>query len=303
VTTDCVYVGIDGGGTHARAVVVDGHGRELARGTGPAGIVRATDPQAAADAAAELTRSVLAEAGITADSVVLCCGLAGAGRPPEREAVRVALVLSGVVDRALVVGDAEAALEDAFAADTGILVIAGTGSIAWARSVDGRVVRVGGWGLLLGDEGSGYALGLDGLKAVTRAADGRDLPTGLTEPVLRATGCASANDLIRFGAGATKAQVASLAPVVLEQAAAGDPAAAAIRDRAVAELARLARTAARQAGLQTPPCALAGGLIAPGGPLRDALAHTLAATLPGCTIRDAPVDAARGAAMLAMRSA
>jgi N-acetylglucosamine kinase-like BadF-type ATPase len=298
-----IRIGIDGGGTRARALAVDGSGRELGRKLGPPGIVRASDPCAAAECAADLTRSLLAELGETGPAAALCCGLAGAGREPEREAVRVALMLAGVADVVTIVGDAEAALADAFTSGPGILVIAGTGSIAWARAADGGMVRVGGWGLLLGDEGSGYVIGLEALRAVARSADGRDPYTSLSGAVLAATSCGSPDDRIRYGGNASKADIAALTPIVLAHADAGDAAAGAIRDRAVQALVTLTTTAAARAALDAPACALTGGLIAPGGALRDRLKAALEAALPGVMIREAAVDAARGAALLALEAA
>lgn len=312
-------VGIDGGGTRTRAVVLDATGRELARRDGPAGIVQPADPCGAAEAAADLTRAVLADAGVAGRAAVLCCGLAGAGRWQEREAVRVGLMLAGVADRALVVGDAETALADAFGADAGVLVIAGTGSIAWAQAGsdtstsaggdDGaeedtpRVTRVGGWGELLDDEGSGYAIGLGALRCIARAADGRDPPTTLAAAVLAATGVGAVEDLIRYAATASKAEVAALAPVVLRCAVQGDAAAGRVRTAAVDALAELVVTAAARAALPTPRLAFAGGLIGVGGPLREELAAALAVTFPQSTLLDRMVDAARGAALLAIRHA
>ena len=306
-----MFVGVDGGGTHTRAVVLDAAGSEIARRSGPAGIVRPDQPSDAADAVADLCRGVLRDAGADqADG--LCCGLAGAGRRQEREAVRVALHLAGVARTIVVVGDAEAALADAFGDAPGVLVIAGTGSIAWARAegdaVDGgagpgAVFRTGGWGQVLGDEGSGYVIGLDAMRRVTRAADGREPSTSLTPAVLAATACATADDLIRFTASASKADIAALAPAVLQCAQEGDAAAVTVRAAAVDALADLAASAAGRARLEHPRIAFAGGLIEPGGPLRDDLGVAVRHRIPGCSVLERPVDAARGAAMLAIRHA
>jgi N-acetylglucosamine kinase-like BadF-type ATPase len=304
--TGPLYVGIDGGGTRARAVALDTAGHVRARREGPAGIVTPADVCAAADAAAALTRAVLADAGVDAAAggraAALCCGLAGAGRVREREAVRVALLLTGVADTVLVTGDAEAAMHDAFDVAPGVLLVAGTGSIAWARAHDGAVARAGGWGHLLGDEGSGYAIGLAALRAVARAADARSAATALTAAVLMAAGVAAPADLVRFAAAAAKRDIAALAPTVLGCASAGDATAAGIRDDAAAELVDLATAAARRARLAAPDVALTGGLIAPGGPLRDAVAAGLRQAI-AARVSETPVDAARGAALLALQAA
>jgi N-acetylglucosamine kinase-like BadF-type ATPase len=302
VTTQ-IFVGIDGGGTRARAVAVDVQGRVLARRDGPAGIVQPDDPCAAAAAAARLTRAVLQDAAAGVRASALCCGLAGAGRVQEQEAVRIGLMLEDVADRVIVVGDAATALEDAFGDGPGVLLIAGTGSIAYARADNGAMTRVGGWGLLLGDEGSGYDIGLRALRAVARTADGRSEPTLLTAAVLADAACTEPGELIRFAGGAAKAVIAALAPTVLHCADRGDFAAQTIRRSAVADLVELATTAASRAALSAPRLALTGGLLAPQAPLREPVAQRLLHALPGATLHPQPVDAARGAALMALRSA
>lgn len=291
-----VYVGVDGGGTHARAVVVDAAGRELARLTGPAGLVDPRDPAAAAHVVAGIVRDALHAAGV-GSAAVLCCGLAGAGRGQQREAVRVALVLEHIASDVLVIGDAAAAMADAFPSESGVLVIAGTGSIAWARN-HGEPVRVGGWGQLLGDEGSAWALGIGALRAVVRAAD-RLEETALTEAVLTHAGLRDLTDLIAWSADASKATIAALAPAVLDCADHGDAAASQLRARAVDDLVELTITACARTGLPAPAIALTGGLIGPGGPLRDSLIAALTARLDGVRVLDRAIDAAAGAARIA----
>jgi N-acetylglucosamine kinase-like BadF-type ATPase len=292
------YIGVDGGGTHARAVVVDEDGRELARRVGPAGLVDPRDPGSAAAAVAQLVRDVLLDADAPA-AAALCCGLAGAGRPHEREAVRIALTLEHVAERVGVVGDAEAAMADAFPHGAGVLVVAGTGSIAWARTADGAALRVGGWGQLLGDEGSGYDIALAGLRALTRAADGRTAPTALTNVLLAAVRLQDPDDLIAWAASASKAQIAALAPAVLSCAERGDPTAAAIRAGAVDALVQMALTAARRTGADTLTFAFAGGLLAGTGPLRTPVIAAIHERVPGARVTEHPVDAALGAARIA----
>jgi N-acetylglucosamine kinase-like BadF-type ATPase len=294
-----VYIGIDGGGTRARAVLLDYAGAVVARVDGPAGIVDARDPAAAAGVVAAVAADLLRKAGHAPPAAALCCGLAGAGRDRERAAVTAALEATGVARRVLVLGDAEVAMADAFDSEPGVLLVAGTGSIAWARDTTGAAVRVGGWGRWFGDEGSGYALARDALTAIARAADGRDPPTSLTEHVLRAAACQEPADLIRFAEQAAKRDIAALAPTVLSCAADGDPAALRVRAAAAASLVELAQAAARRAGLASPQVALAGGLIEAGSALRDAVVSGLHAAMPGCAVRPDAVDAARGAARLA----
>jgi N-acetylglucosamine kinase-like BadF-type ATPase len=146
----------------------------------------------------------------------------------------------------------------------GVAVVAGTGSMAYARGADGRTARAGGWGPLLGDEGSGYAIALAGLRAAARAADGRAAATPLTDRLLAACGLTRPEELVGVVyRGGDRATLAALAPVVLDAADSGDAVAGEIATSAAAELAAAAAAAARSLGLGARfPVALAGGLLA-----------------------------------------
>ncbi|HEX7118089.1 MAG TPA: BadF/BadG/BcrA/BcrD ATPase family protein [Longimicrobiales bacterium] len=296
-----IFVGIDGGGTGATAVAVDGEGRELARLRGGAALVQAADPGAGASALADLVDRVARAAGARLPVDGLCCALAGAGREDERRAVAAALHREAVAVRLRVTADADAALHDAFGDGPGLLLIAGTGSIAYGRAADGRVARAGGWGALLGDEGSGYALGLDALRAAVGAHDGRGPATRLLAASLAHAGVAAPEGLIAWAGAAAKAAIAALAPAVLDAARDGDVVAAGIVRRAADALARhVAAVHATLAPWPDPPgLALAGGLLAPGRPLRDHVVTAIARLETPVGILDRAVDAARGAATLA----
>jgi N-acetylglucosamine kinase-like BadF-type ATPase len=155
----------------------------------------------------------------------------------------------------------------------GVAVVAGTGSCVWARSADGRTTRAGGWGPLLGDEGSGYALTLAGLRLVARRADRRGRATTLTERLLNRLGVRDASALIHIlhGGEWDRARLAGLAPEVIRAADEGDVAAVELVDEQIHELARC--VAAAVAGLALPadavPLALAGGLLVNAPTYRD----------------------------------
>ena len=117
---------------------------------------------------------------------------------------------------------------------------AGTGSIAVARDSAGALQRLGGYGWQMGDEGSGYSIGRAALGAASRARDGRSPATALEHRMLEAARCSDFDALVRWAAAATPGEVASLAPHVLEVAAAGDPVAQGIADYAARELSLLA---------------------------------------------------------------
>ncbi len=298
------WVGIDGGGTRATAVAVDAAGQVISRVAGGAALVDPMQPLRGAIALADLARRALDEAGVKGRAVGLCCALAGAGRASVRGVLTSELTRASVATKVIVIGDAEAALSDAFDSGAGALLISGTGSAAWSRDETGRQARAGGWGMVLGDEGSGYAVGLSALRLVVHAADGRAAATCLTERVLAATGVAAVEDLVAWTAGADKAAVASLAPTVFSAASENDAGAVAIALGAATDLAHQVHAVLDRTGPWTGAVdvAFAGGLIAPGQPLRERAWLALQALPYGFRLRAEAIDAARGAACIARAS-
>lgn len=299
-----VFVGIDGGGTRARAVAMDARGNEIARVFGGPGRVRPEDPGAGAAALADLTERALRAAGAQPPAAGLCCALAGAGREAERLALTAALIRETIAMRIHVITDAEAALYDAFGDGPGLLLIGGTGSIAWGRTADGRTARTGGWGQRLGDEGSGFALGLGALRATVRAHDGRGPMTSLVEAVLAHAEVPAPEQLVGWTARAEKGEIAALAPVVAEAAAEGDDVAKALVAEAARDLALHVSTLQRRLSPweETPTLALAGGLLAPGRPLRENVIREVQRLDAPPVVLERDVDAARGAALVASHS-
>ncbi|MGH7529419.1 MAG: BadF/BadG/BcrA/BcrD ATPase family protein, partial [Gemmatimonadales bacterium] len=207
----------------------------------------------------------------------------------------------GLAERVAVRGDGEIALAAAFGDGAGILVSAGTGSIAYARTPDGKQHRAGGYGWQLGDDGGGYWLGRRALAAAARAQDGLEESSTLLERLLVALSLDSFDDLIRWTATATPAQVAALAPHVLNAAAEGEAVARRAVEDAAVELARLIGALLRHFPEGHPVAvATAGGLLRAGSPLLAALRTRPAADLRQAHFTDAPVDPPRGALHLAM---
>lgn len=294
-------IGIDGGGTATRAVVLDDRGEELGRGQAGPALVEGNGGIIEIDALALAAERAADDAGITLPADALCAGLAGVGREEGRAAAEAALATRGIAAACRAVTDAEAAFYDAFAEGPGILLISGTGSIAWGRSEDGQEARVGGWGSVIGDEGSGHDIGLRGLRAALRAADGRGSETELLGRLTQRLGTVAPEGLAEWGARATKSEIAGLAPLVCELARADDAVAATIVDAATVSLvAHVEALLARLGPWKEPPgLALAGGLLSPGGPLRDAMV-VATADYP-CVPTSGEVDAARGAAMMVLK--
>lgn len=292
-----ILIGADVGGTKTAVAVSDGT-EILGRAQGPGAAVRPGRALASAGAIAETVRRALSEAGrLTGD--VLVVGAAGAGREPERGELSTALRAEALADRVTVTTDIEIALAAAFADGPGIVVSAGTGSVAVGRDRTGRRHRLGGYGWQMGDEGSGYAIGRAALGAVSRAHDGRSPDTTLRERVLLVTRSSDFDALVRWAAGASPAEVASLAPHVLAVAAQGDRLAQGIADYAARELSQLAVCLVPVMDVDLPvEVAVTGGLLTPDQPLRQTLVDKLAedgSLRPVAT----PVDPVVGAIRLA----
>jgi N-acetylglucosamine kinase-like BadF-type ATPase len=294
--------GIDGGGTRSTLVALDERGEVRLRLEGGPLLVDPSNPGARAIPIEALARAGAERLEVPLPLEALCCAIAGAGRPQARSALTAALEATGAAQRVQVVTDAEAAFHDAFGASVGVLVIAGTGSVVRARDTSGVLRRVGGWGQLLGDEGSGYAIGVAVLRAVVHAVDGRSADTSLIAPVLARTGCSSPDQLIPWAAHAGKAGIAALAQLAFDTpgSAARDIVAGAAVELAEQVIAVLASSNGWPRPL---PLACAGGLIGPGRPLRDPLLRTLHAEGLHFDVLEEPVDGARGAAGLALRLA
>jgi glucosamine kinase len=291
-----IIVGADVGGTSSRVVVYHDD-TERGRAEGPGSPMRLGQGNHLAAALAEMARPLLMR-GRTVRADALVVGAAGAGREGERAELQLALEQQRLAWRVIVTTDAELARAAAFGGAPGVLLIAGTGSIAVARDVRGQSRRVGGLGWRMGDQGSAYWLGARALEAVGAMHDGLGSVTHLAESLCTAATVAGIAGLVQWSTTATAAQVAALGPAVLDCATAGDQVAMHLRDAAVEALAQLAMAA----GGGQLPVAMSGGLLAPGRPLRDRVAAALEKTHRATVIHRA-VDPCRGAPVLAREAA
>jgi len=303
-----VAVGVDVGATSSKAMAVRQDGTLAGRGVAGGGNPNSHPPELAAKRVAEAVATAIG------DGTAVACVLGAAGEskfsdPAIVEVFTTALDQVGVTCAIDVVSDAEVAFASATASSAGTVVVGGTGSIA-ARIVDRRkTARIGGWGWLLGDEGSAYWIGRESVRSTLRALQS-DLPLGslgeavLTEafgsPDLSLADGAWRQDAVRRLITSANAEapirLARYAAMVSEHAAA-DPAARSIVDRA-AELLAAHATAARTAGEQT-PIVLAGSVIGPESPVGKALRAALADEGVVLFAKDGAVGAAWLAALAA----
>ena len=300
-----LLVGVDGGGTRTRVILADATGAVLARTEGGASALRPGQEVEAADVIQSLIAAVLEMAERSGTRPAVCVvGVAGAGQERPAQALWSALASRRVADDVAVLADAVIALEDAFGDNAGVLLVAGTGSVAFSRGPDGRLERCGGWGPAVGDEGSAAWLGRRAVGAVAASTDGREPETALAGALLTALELEAMDEVIPWASRAVPADFAALAPVVMQVAAGGDLRANALVSFCVEELVLHVRTLARrcfQDERAAIPVALSGGLLGRGSLVRKRLEQRLKSAVPGATVRSEEVDAARGAIRRARR--
>ncbi|HYU01694.1 MAG TPA: BadF/BadG/BcrA/BcrD ATPase family protein [Gemmatimonadales bacterium] len=295
-----VLLGADAGGSHSTVVIGTVDLTILGRADGPGAAMKPGGAAASAVVLAETARRAASQTGIDLPVDRAVVGAAGAGRAQEQGELEAALVQAGLAQRVRVMADAEIALSTAFADGTGIIVSAGTGSIAYARDPAGQLHRAGGYGWQLGDEGGGYWLGRRALDVAARAQDGRGEGSTLLARLLGPLGLQTFDDLVRWTATATPAQVAALAPHVLNAAREGEVVAQRAVEDAARELVALVVTLERYyPGTEPVPVAIAGGLLLAQSPLAAAFRDRLAAQSKRARVVSNRVDTPVGALKLA----
>jgi N-acetylglucosamine kinase-like BadF-type ATPase len=269
-------LGIDAGGTGVSCIAFSPTGDE--RGVwhaGPGnptanGLNQAvTNIWLAADAA---------RADLGPDCLGMLAGVAGAAAGGLRERLDQALTQRFPFPVA-VIGDAEMVLEARLADRDGVIVIAGTGSIAWGRK-GSEIARYGGWGHLIGDEGSGYGIAISALKAMFRDEDEGKPRQDLSQALLRALQVADLREVIELIYSHDKATVAALLPVIVAQADEGDRRARDLLENAGEELAIMALTCSRRLNLAEPEIAVSGSVLIRVDRVRDRFERAILSACP-----------------------
>ena len=297
-----LYIGLDAGGTKTELLAqVSAHAPPVSL-IGPAGNLQRQGREATAEVLATLVRQALAQQpGATLEAV--CAGVAGAGNAADQQALAASMqrLLHNLAPfRLQITHDGAIALEAAFEGGSGVMIIAGTGSILFGRTHDGNTVRAGGWGYLLGDEGSGHALGLHGLRAVAHAYDGGP-PTHLQTLLATRHGLDTPGALVH-SVYREAWPVQQMARLVLDAAEDGDDIARRIVREQTQALARQAAWLAERSGPIAPRLALLGGLSR-STYYKQALSEALRAALPGWRIEQPLHPPVVGALRLAMATA
>lgn len=287
------WLGIDGGGTSLRVVIVDDEMQQLAYAEGQAANPSSIGHDLAKQRIQNLMHDVMQQLTInTVDGVGI--GIAGASN--EYATDWLLEVTRPVVPDSKIIpaSDVEIALVGGRAQLDGILLLAGTGSIALGIHPHGQRMRVGGWGYLLGDEGSGYWLGAQALRALTTFADGQHMAAQqLANAVCEYLGFKQLIDVIPWRyKEANQREVAALAPLVLQLAAEGDRVARQIIDEGATHLAGMATHLMSTLHLSYSDIVFAGGLLTGNTVLQHTVQQKLGLSAPPLPLYPPVVGAA-----------
>lgn len=296
------FLGIDGGGSKTTCLLGDERGllsSATAAGSNP---IRVGEERSRHALHAAIAQACAAAKIQPAQITRTCIGLAGAARPQIEKQVRAILaeVVGGEIE---VAGDMVIALEAAFRGAPGLVVIAGTGSIAYGRNERGETARAGGWGFAISDEGSGHWIGRAAVAAAMRAHD-LGANSLLVSSIMNTWHLGSRDDVVRAANAIPAPDFAELFPQVLAAAASGDSRANEILTHAATELAQLARIVADRLwrGQQAFRVAMAGGVFQNAALVRQIFSNSLRSLHPQAEIDAKVVEPAQGALWLARKN-
>ncbi len=298
-------LGIDAGGTKTVCLLADQDGRVIAEARRGGANLQAVGELQVEKVLHEVMEEAIGDRDIV--PAAICLGIAGVDRPDDSATVAAIMRRIGYKARILVVNDALVALEAGAPRQPGVVVISGTGSISYGRNAKGEAARSGGWGYVLGDEGSGYWIGRAALRAVLREADRRGPETSLTDMLLKHYGVSQAQGLIHevYNAQLKPAAIGALAKCVQTAFSQGDEVAIGILRAAANELDAAALSVARRLDLVGEPFAfiLAGGIFKAVPWLEQELERRLPIAAPRSRVELLDREPATGAVALALQAA
>ena len=298
-------LGIDAGGTKTLCLLADGHGTILAEARAGGANLQAVGELEVEKVLHDVMERAIGDRQLRPS--VICLGVAGVDRPGDAAVIRGLMQRIGHQARVIIANDALIALVAGVAHDPGVVIIAGTGSIAYGRNARDEAARAGGWGYVLGDEGSGYWIGRHALRAVVRHADGRGRPTALTPHVFAHFGVSRAQELVHaiYHRNLRPSAIAAVTRAVQQAADEGDEVAINILSVGARELAGCAASVVRQLDLADGTFAfvLAGGTLQAVPRLRADLEPMLRDLAPRASIVRLERQPALGAVTLAIAEA
>jgi N-acetylglucosamine kinase len=298
-------LGIDAGGTKTVCLLADDQGRVVAEARRSGANLQAVGELEVEKVLHDVMDEAIGDRDIT--PAAICLGIAGVDRPDDFAIVRGIMKRIGYKARIVIVNDALVALEAGAPGQPGVVVISGTGSISYGRDTNGQAARAGGWGYVLGDEGSGYWIGRAALRAVLRESDKRAPATALTALLLKHFGVTEAQGLIHqvYNTSLKPAAIGALATCVQSAFSQGDQVAVGILRGAANELEAAALSVARRLDLIGQPFVfiLAGGIFRAVPWLQEELERRLPQAAPGSRVRLLDREPAFGAVAIALQEA
>ncbi len=300
-----LYLGIDGGQTQTKAVVARADGRVLGRGLGgPSNHVEAPGGRERLRAAViDSTNAALRDAGLgdvsSVEFAAVHCGMTG--EADFKTEIITPLFRAGVV---AVAHDAPAALAGATLGAPGIIVIAGTGSVVYGENDRGETARTGGWGYVFGDEGGGFGLARDGIRAALDALDDVGRPTALVRILSARFGIEDLRVLpmTMYNGHISRDGIAAASRDVIEAWRGGDAVAGEVVAHALDRLSGRVRSVAARLGMSRPLVCLAGGVFTAAS-YAESFADAVRDRVPDAEVRPARLSPAAGAVLLAFRAA
>jgi len=302
-----LVLGLDGGGTQTRVLAADGTGKVTGTGlSGACSMAAVTPPEALASALAAADEALRQAGASRADVAALCAGVAGFSSSDRRMQFSASLHAAFPTAIISIEPDYVPALSGGTGGLPGVLVIAGTGSVAYGENAAGETQKTGAYGYLIDDGGSGYGVGRAALAAVMQAADGTGQPTALTERILEHLQFSAVSGIVPgvYGGSLSRVRIASLSRVVAAASADGDLVAQSILMRAGGTLAHLVHGVTQRlfAGADASFSVVqVGGLWNAGDALTDVFARSLRRFSPAAAIRAPRHSPVEGAVLKAGR--
>ena len=240
-------IGIDGGGTKTVGLLTTTDGEDLAKITVGPSNYHVVGIETTHQVLNQIIQSLTSRIDCTNNNLVICIGMAGLGREDDKKIINEICDELKITSQRILTHDAHIALVGGIGKPEGIIVISGTGSIVYGIDSHGNEIRAGGWGYLIGDEGSGYDIAIKGLQAVAKASDNRQPATILTELYLTQLNIQDPIQLIRWVHAAERDEIAKLSDVVFKAVNNGDRTAIRIIDSATDELLSAVESVIRHA--------------------------------------------------------
>jgi len=298
-----IFLGIDGGGSKTACVV----GNEIAvLGLGTSAgsnVVRVGEAQARESLHAAIRQACQSARVTTSEITRACIGVAGAAREEVREVIlRLAKeIIPGEIE---VVGDMEVAMEAAFGEGPGVIVIAGTGSIAYGRNTKLRTARAGGWGHAISDEGSGHWIGRAAVAIAVRETD-QQSEACLFKLIAKSWGVATHEQVVMMANRSPAPDFAALLPVVLQAAEKKNQQAGSVLVQAADELSTLAKQVIQAlfSEQEAVPVAMSGGVFANSAQVRENFYNRLSVKWPNVRLAQTVIEPVQGALQLARKQA